>query len=554
VFVEGAEAAWGGAKWLGGKVVGGASAAYRGVKWAGGKLVGEVIRVGEAAFDCAKVGGRSILDLVRLRLPSLEELLALPKPVGESPIGVLDVIIGVFKHPCLRMLPGYPLLADGVNKVQEVYAFLKKAWEIIKNPDAVIDAIHESLNGIVGQVADRARGLARNAITFSPPPEKHVQGIWRHLEPKLEYLAANWWEVLKQTAWDLLWPWPGVGKDLEEIWQHIKSSASDIWDLDLNGAVNHLLAVWRTANTAIGRLYGWFVLASVLIGAIIGGGIPGAAVGAKFAFAVGKYLLISTIAAETLSIAKARADLVSGKQTDAENEEHYEQISKSSIVLAITGLMYVAGALVARFARAIIDRVAGRVWLRPALRGRGTTSRGDIIEIRVREAARVTGLIRRNAVTWLEIIRRDFPAIDLLEDGQIQVIQRPGRANLIRVTGGRLISVKSTAQLAGDAQAEIRGWVDKLSGFTTYKNVSVTNPTGRTLMVAVETPLDDTAAAAVRQYASGQGVSLEMFTNLPPNHPSVVFPDAIPAIMTEAGVVAASEVKQSREETVEGAR
>jgi hypothetical protein len=39
-----------------------------------------------------------------------------------------------------------------------------------------------------------------------------------------------------------------------------------------------------------------------------------------------------------------------------------------------------------------------------------------------------------------------------------------------------------------------------------------------------------------------------MFTNLPPNHPAVVFPDAIPAIMGEAGVVAADEAKDSQEQ------
>jgi hypothetical protein len=117
------------------------------------------------------------------------------------------------------------------------------------------------------------------------------------------------------------------------------------------------------------------------------------------------------------------------------------------------------------------------------------------------------------------------------------------------VTGGRLISVKSTAQLAGDAQTAIRGWVDELANFTMKQNVSVTNPSGRTLMVAVQTPLDDAAAAAVRVYAAGRGVRLEMFTNLPANHPTVIFPDAIPAILTEAGVVAAENVKQSEDRT-----
>ena len=50
-------------------------------------------------------------------------------------------------------------------------------------------------------------------------------------------------------------------------------------------------------------------------------------------------------------------------------------------------------------------------------------------------------------------------------------------------------------------------------------------------------------ATAVRAYVAGQGVRLQMFTTLPPNHPAMIFPDAITAIMTEA--VAADEPQDS---------
>ena len=295
----------------------------------------------------------------------------------------------------------------------------------------------------------------------------------------------------------------------------------------------------------------------MLVGAILGGifgvgagAVPGAAAGAKFALAVGQGLLISTIAAETLSIAKAGFDLVHGEQSEAKNEEDYEQIANSSIVLSITGLMYVVGAVAARFARGVINRVAGRVWRRPALRGRGTTARGDVIEIWVATATRVRGLLFRFRATWLEAIRRNFPVIDLVEGGQINVIPRPGKAPLYQVNGGRLISVKSTIQLAGDAQAAIQGWVDELANFTSVKNVSVTNPAGRTLMVATQTPLDAATSSALRTYATGRGVTLEMFTNLPPDHPAVIFPDTIPILMSEAGVAAGEEASKSQGEPV----
>jgi hypothetical protein len=560
VFVEGGEAVWGGIEWAGGKVAAGARATWRGAKWLGGKIKDEALRIGGAAWECAKVAGRSIYDLMTFSLPSFHELLGMPAPVQGSPIGTLDVIIAVLQHPCLRMIPGYTLLVSGVKRVQQVYGFLKGAWQVISDPDAVVSAIRDSITAMMSPIPDQIRALAQKAITFSDPPEGHLMGIWRHLEPKLEFIGANWWEILKQTAWELVWPWPGVRKDLGEIWEHIKAAGSDIWSAEFSSAVDHLLAVWRTANNAFGRLYGWFFIASVLIGALIGaifgagaGALPGAAAGAKFALAAGQLLLVSTIAAETLSIGKAGFDLVFRKQTDAQNEEDYEQISTSAIVLGITGAMYALGALAARFARGLINRVAGRVWQRPALRGRGATSRGDIIEIRVTTATQVAALLRRNTVTWLETLRRNFPVIDLVEAGQINVVPRPGRAPLYRVTGGRIISVKSTAQLAADAQTAIQGWVDELANFTSVQNVSVANPSSRTLMVAVQTPLDDATAAAVRTYATGRGVRLEMFQHLPPDHPAVVFPDAIPLIMSEAGVVAGDEATQPAPDTAQGA-
>ncbi len=547
-----AEATWEGAQWVGGKVASGAEAAWKGARWLGGKAIEETKRIGGAAWACAKSLGRTLLAPLTFNFTSLTDLVGVPKPVAESAPGILESILSVARHPCVQMVPGYTLLAGIVAKLSGIRGFIAGAWRVMQNPELILDAIRDSVGAMVAQVPARAQALTRAAITFSDPSPEHLDGIWRHLEPKLQFLASNWWEVIKSAGEELLWPWPGVWKDLGEIWDHLKGAAEALWDLEFSDAVDHLLAVWRKANEAIGRLYGWFLLASILVGAIIGaifgvgvGAGLGAVAGAKFALAVGEALLISTIAAETATIGKAGIDLVFRHQTEEEQEEDYEQIANSGLTLAITGAMFALGVLAARFARAVIGRVAARVWRRPALRGRGVTARGDIIELRVALAARVTALLRRRAVTWLESIRRNFPVIDLLEGGQIRITPRKGRAPLYEVRGGRLISVKSTATVGAGAEAAIRGWVDELANFTTVRNVSVTNPSGRTLIVAVQTPLDDATLAALRLYASARGVTIEVFTNLPPNHPAVVFPDAIPSIMTEAGVVVSAEATEA---------
>src|SRR5262249_30205377 len=137
----------------------------------------------------------------------------------------------------------------------------------------------------------------------------HGEGVWRHLEPKLEYLANNWWEVLKETAWNLIWPWPAVGKDLSQIWDHVKSAASNLWNLRFSKAVDDILAIERGVISIAGNLYGWFFIAAILIGAILGGifgvgagAIPGAAAGLEVAVALGEGLVVATVVVEAASI------------------------------------------------------------------------------------------------------------------------------------------------------------------------------------------------------------------------------------------------------------
>lgn len=538
--------------WIGdaASAVGGALASAGGwvgdkASWAGGKIAGAA----EEVLECAKATGISVYKLVTRDFDSLLDLLGIDEPTGDAP-GVIGTVLDVLEHPCLEMLPGHSLVAGLISKLRPVEDFLRGAWRVMENPDYVVEQILASFGELVGRVPQRARDIAVDAVTFSTPSEEHLAGITRHLEPKIEYLKENWQNVLKATAWDLLWPWPGVWEDLKLIWGFVESAASNVWDLEFGAAYDDLLGIWRTTNVALGRLYGWFFIGSVLIGTIIGaffggaGAIPGAAAGAAVAAKVGLGLLISTIAAEAASIQKASSDLASTEQTEEQREADYEQIANSGLTLAITAIMFGLGAVAARFARGLVSRVAGRVWRRPDRRGRREAgpSRGDVIEVRVLQSERVLGVLRRRSVTWLETIRRNFPVIDLVDGGVIQVIPRAGRAPIYQVNGGRIISVKSTIQVGNAGVNQIRAWVRELAGFTQRQNVRVVNPTGRTLTVAQRGGLTPDEIAGLRTYASQRGVGLQIVSSLPPNHPTVVFIDSIPSILGEAGVVASDEV------------
>jgi hypothetical protein len=318
------------------------------------------------AFDCAKATGSSIGKLVTGDFDSLPDLLGMPKPGDDGP-SMTDWISFVITHPCLKMIPGYEAAEYVAGKFASVSKFLKGAWHMVKNPDEAIEAIHNSslLTGMVGGISPATLSVAMKAVTFSNPSAEIVSGIYRHLTPKLEYLAGNWWQVLKSAAWDLIWPWPGVGKDLSMIWTELGNCVDNLWNLNISDAADNLLSIWRTVNSMLGRLYGWFLIASVLIGAIIGaffggaGAIPGALLGFEFAMSAGQALLISTIAAETASIGKAGLDLVFKKLTPEEKEKSFEQIANSGITLAITGIMAALGALAVRFAKGLINKLSG---------------------------------------------------------------------------------------------------------------------------------------------------------------------------------------------------
>src|SRR5439155_3958497 len=110
---------------------------------------------------------------------------------------------------------------------------------------------------------------------------RHAEGVLRHLGPHLAQLVTGWWQMLKDMAWDLLWPWPGVWKDLGEIWTTIDKALSSLGRLSFSEVGDAFIKVWHSLNSMAGRLWGWFAIAAVLIGTVLGalGGGVGAAPG-----------------------------------------------------------------------------------------------------------------------------------------------------------------------------------------------------------------------------------------------------------------------------------
>ncbi len=477
---------------------------------------------------------------------------------------VLDAIVALLRHPAVRLLPAFPPIAALLSGLRAIAWLLVAAYRIYQQAEPILRAIRTALGAMVSDALNDARVIAKvvvktAALLIGGEEGRHLRGVWRHLDPKLEYMADHWWEVIRDSAWGMIWPWPAAWRELRSLARHDVAAARHLCDFEFALAYDELLAVWRAGNNLLGSLYPWFTIAAVLtggvIGAVVGGGPPGFVAGAAVGWEVAAYagigLLASFVLAETLSIHKAAHDLFEEEQTPDEEEQDYEQIASSSLTLGITGAMVALGAIAARFARAVIARIGRGMWRLPALRQRqgGLPARGDVFEYRLFLARLVRGLRARRRVTWMERVRRNTPGFDLLEEGVVEVTPRRRGAPLYTVRGGRLVSSKSTQRVGQAAIDQIEGWAAELAAFRRHRNVRVVNPSGRTLTVAMETPLAPADAANLRVTVRRRwGVDLELTTAVPEDHPAFVFVDELPAVVQQAGPAAARAVEEGAEE------
>lgn len=326
--------------------------------------VNTAVDVVNAAAQTLKEAADTILDWVG---EGLDMALAGLQAAFNLALDVLEFLtLGLFEL--------MELLQKLVELLANIGPMMQTIWDLIQNPEPAIEAIKQFLGGLIAQVPAQAMALARGAITFSDPPPNHWQGIWEHLQPKLEYLAANWWEVIKQTGWFLIWPFDEdspIWQEVPELWNSIGEAFQAVWNGDFNRALDKYLRAQQLVVNIVNLFYGWVFLGLVIgygiAGGIVGvevgvipGVIAGMGVGAGIAAEIGVGLLAATAVAEGAIMAKAGFDLIFASQTPQENDDDYEAVASSGLVLAILGALVLLGSLAARFGKAIVSR-AGRI-------------------------------------------------------------------------------------------------------------------------------------------------------------------------------------------------
>lgn len=392
-----------------------------------GEFVKGLVSIALAAFpEAAKKARAWIDDKVDKATAAVNKAAEVLKAAAQAILDavgkVLDAALAVLQagfnlaFNALELLAKLPFMAmDALGKLVDLLThfgpFLDGAKKIMDDPSVIIDGIKASLADMIAKVpavvTEKVEGLAaqfggeaktpapatappahaaqgkatpNTVIRRSPDPaaatapakrhvpvSQHLKGIWRHLAGGLAHLKSSWWEELKKVGWNLLWPWPAVWGDLKDIWKEIKAAWASVKALKISEALDSVLTIGQKINSILGNLYGWFFIASVLIGTIIGaffggaGAVPGFMAGVAVASEVGEGLLAGLLAVEGSIIVKAIADLAIGNDKPEQDEKDYDKIAGSTLTLAITGAMMVVGEIAAKLAKSVWEGAASLI-------------------------------------------------------------------------------------------------------------------------------------------------------------------------------------------------
>ncbi|HKR51732.1 MAG TPA: hypothetical protein VJT72_19540 [Pseudonocardiaceae bacterium] len=360
--------AWNTAKSLG-KKAGGAIRSAAGTVWritksAGGKVWNFAERTGRGVVTLAKKAGSGAANVV--------------KKAGSLATKGMQGLAAAARRFCELMTKFGPFLT-GLKKLIADPSIITNAIRGAVQPmiEKVPGETRAAFTRVTGQsVPDSGAVVQRQAVQRipvqrqggtkpAPPGEGVWSGIWRHLDPKLVYLKDHWWEVLKETGRQLLFPWEGMGKDLGELWKQIKKTWSALTSLHFSTLIDAVLAAEQIIIGILGRWWGWFAIAAVLIGAVIGaffggaGAIPGAAAGWEVAASVGEGLLIADIAVQLATIGKGFYNLQIQHDTGEAREHDLDQISNGGFAVGLNVALMLLGGAAVRFGKAIIGRVRG---------------------------------------------------------------------------------------------------------------------------------------------------------------------------------------------------
>ncbi|HWA72776.1 MAG TPA: DUF4157 domain-containing protein [Polyangiaceae bacterium] len=313
------------------------------------------------------------LSLIRetLRQTLLVALVGPLAILDDSVWNTVQSIVGfVMRTPCLREIGGLMRVPSMLALAGRMRANIKAAWELMRNPEPILSALRDALEPMVQSIEPEVR--RRVAALFTEREHRIQLAILHYLSESFAQLGSGWWPMLKKMGWDLLWPWEEVGKEFMPMLEDFGAALSAAFNLEFSLSVDKFLSGMKRFNTMAGAVSGWFLIASVLIGGVLGafgfvaGPMGGATVaagmasGAALAEQVGVALIVIAISTELAVLEKSKFDLlylnprIQGEtDRDKADDDDCKAIAGSIVAVVTMGALMLLGALAQKIASAI---------------------------------------------------------------------------------------------------------------------------------------------------------------------------------------------------------
>jgi|GEM_PF-3147153 len=309
----------------------------------------------------------------------------------DDPVEAIGAVIDILETPpvsyAIAAMPGFGQVLISLKLMQKTYQAIKY---IIDNKDKIIAEIQAWIEKKLDETEPKVKAKLQEVFGFLD--HRHFIAIWQaHLLPMLQHLKDNWWQTIKDTLWEQIWPFEGLtsvtakaedrkglGKDLGELYDQFVEGFKSLKAMDLSKFADAVLMIQKGLVGIVNRFYGWIAIIIIASETLAGAGIagffsggalsgPGAAAGFGAGLAtagsVGEALLIATVAADTLVLLKSVMSLhdfdsmLVSEQLLKENNEYYKRIASTSLSLTLTGILFLLSYLGGKIAEALLGKV-----------------------------------------------------------------------------------------------------------------------------------------------------------------------------------------------------
>ncbi|MEX5307026.1 hypothetical protein RF644_14870 [Kocuria sp. CPCC 205258] len=198
-----------------------------------------------------------------------------------------------------------------------------------------------------------------------PALQTRWAAVWRHLTVRYDYVKANWWQVIKDAALEVLVPGVALYRHVPTLVKELGAGFTAMLAGDYSVGFDHLLASARSLMAIVASFTAQVSIAAFIIGSIIGTPIVGVAA----LETIGIAILVADASLQLVSLAHA-LDNLDRRRTPEQHENDYGLIADSSIALVLLGLLALLGAIASSAVNSLLRRFPALVTAAESLRTR----------------------------------------------------------------------------------------------------------------------------------------------------------------------------------------